>query len=261
MKLVILSDAKAKSGLKSEHGLSFYVEHDNIKILFDTGASDIFRDNARQLGIKLESVDMVVLSHGHFDHGDGLQYLDYTTLSCHPECFVKRYRKNGLDNIGLNLTKYEIQKRFNLQQFREPYQISNRTFFLGEIPRINEFEAKTTPFVKEGGTDDYVTDDSGLACVTEQGLVVLSGCAHSGICNMIEHAKNVSGIKRVKAVIGGFHLSSDDVQTSKTIEYLKRTNVEMVFPSHCTMEPALSRFHESFGHNEVLAGQEIIFDS
>lgn len=261
MKLLILSDAKAKNGYKSEHGLSYYVEHDNTRILFDTGASDIFLYNARKLGISLKSIDRVVLSHGHFDHGDGLQYLDPSTLICHPECFVKRYRKNGINNIGLNLSKSEIQKRFDLQQFREPYQISKRIFFLGEIPRVNEFEAKTTPFVKEGGAEDFVIDDSGLACVTEQGIVVISGCAHSGICNMIEHAKNITGINKVKAVIGGFHLSSDGMQTGKTIDYLKRNNVEMVFPSHCTMEPALSRFHESFGYNEVMTGQEITFDT
>jgi 7,8-dihydropterin-6-yl-methyl-4-(beta-D-ribofuranosyl)aminobenzene 5'-phosphate synthase len=203
---------------------------------------------------------MIVLSHGHFDHGDGLQYLKYATLSCHPECFVKRYRKNGLRNIGLSLSKYEIQKRFNLQQFREPYQLSEHIYFLGEIPRVNGFEAQTTPYIKEGGAEDFVIDDSGLACITKNGLVVVSGCAHSGICNMIEHAKKVTGVNRIKAVIGGFHLKSVHDQTLKTIEYMKRNKILQVFPSHCTLEPALSTFYQTFGHNEVLAGQEIIFE-
>jgi 7,8-dihydropterin-6-yl-methyl-4-(beta-D-ribofuranosyl)aminobenzene 5'-phosphate synthase len=260
MKLVVLSDIRAKKNLQAEHGLSFYIEFDKIKILFDAGASDIFLKNALKLSIALDTIDKVVLSHGHFDHGDGLQYLKYSTLYCHPECFVKRYRKNGLRNIGLSLSKHDIKKRFNLQQFREPYQLSEHTYFLGEIPRINDFEAQTTPYVKEGGAEDYVIDDSGLACVTEDGLVVVSGCAHSGICNMIEHAKEVTGVSKIKAVIGGFHLKSVLDQTLKTIEYMKQNQILLVFPSHCTMEPALSTFYKTFGYNEVMAGQEIFFE-
>ena len=145
MKLIVLSEAKSSNNLQSEHGLSFYIEYNHIKILFDTGASEVFRNNANELGVDLDKIDMVVLSHGHFDHGDGLRYLKYTTLCCHPDCFVKRYHKNGFRNLGLDLSKPEIQKRFNLQLFREPYQISKQVYFLGEIPRTNEFESKTTP--------------------------------------------------------------------------------------------------------------------
>jgi 7,8-dihydropterin-6-yl-methyl-4-(beta-D-ribofuranosyl)aminobenzene 5'-phosphate synthase len=161
----------------------------------------------------------------------------------------------------MDLSKPELQERFDLQTYREPYQISKKLFFLGEIPRINEFESQTTPYVLEGGAEDFVIDDSGLACITDKGLVVVSGCAHSGICNMIEHAINVTGVSEIRAVLGGFHLSRIDYRTGATIDYLKRRNVKQVLPSHCTMEPALSAFYKTFGRNVVMVGQEIVFDS
>ncbi|MCK5135264.1 MAG: MBL fold metallo-hydrolase [Bacteroidales bacterium] len=259
MKLIFLSDTKARQNFQSEHGLSFYIEGDQKKILFDTGASNVFLKNAEKLGLDLDSVDMVVLSHGHFDHGDGLQFIDQKTLICHPGCFVKRYRKHGSGNIGLALSKSEIQSKFDLSLSKESLQLSQHLFFLGEIPRINDFEARKTKFILEGGEEDFILDDSGLACITERGLVVISGCAHSGICNMIEHAKKVTGIRQVEAVIGGFHLKILDNQTHKTIKYLKETGASKVFPSHCTMDPALSLFYDEFGRNEVIAGTEIFF--
>ena len=104
-------------------------------------------------------------------------------------------------------------------------------------------------------------DDSGLACITGEGLIIVSGCAHSGICNMIEHAINVTGFSEIRAVIGGFHLSRIDYRTNATIDYLKRISAKQVMPSHCTMEPALSAFYKTFGKNVVMVGQELVFDS
>jgi len=258
MRLIVLSETKSRNGFESEHGLSYYIETDHSKFLFDTGASNIFRNNASKLNIDLYKIDYIVLSHGHFDHGDGLQFIENTALICHPECFIERYRKGGNRNIGLKLTQYEIQKRFDLQLFREPYEILKDIYYLGEIPRITDFESQITPYVTENGAEDFIIDDSGLAIITKGGLVIVSGCAHSGICNMIDHAINVTGISHIKVVIGGFHLKSIDYQTKKTIEYLKKKDIQQVMPSHCTIDPALSEFHKHFGKNEVLAGEEYV---
>jgi 7,8-dihydropterin-6-yl-methyl-4-(beta-D-ribofuranosyl)aminobenzene 5'-phosphate synthase len=259
MRLVVLSEAKAGKDLASEHGLSYYIEHDHKKILFDTGASDLFKSNARKLGIDLESIDLAVLSHGHFDHGDGLIHMGPVRLYSHPGSFVNRYRKNGFGNLGLNQTLEEIEKGFDLRLCWEPCRISEHIIFLGEIPRVNDFEAKSTPYVLENGDEDFVMDDSGLVCITEGGLVVISGCAHSGICNMITHAVKTTGIREIRAVIGGFHLKKIDTRTERTVEFLKTHNVQQVLPSHCTMEPALSLFYKEFGHNEVVVGQELLW--
>ena len=114
MKLTVLSDAKAMEGYGSEHGLSFLVEVDGKRILFDTGASDLYKRNAEKLGEDLAKIDTIALSHGHFDHGDGLQFIEGLPLVCHPGCFVKRYRESGGFYLGLALGEQEIRERFEL---------------------------------------------------------------------------------------------------------------------------------------------------
>jgi 7,8-dihydropterin-6-yl-methyl-4-(beta-D-ribofuranosyl)aminobenzene 5'-phosphate synthase len=260
MKIIVLSDAKALHGFGSEHGLSYLIEADRKNILFDTGASDVFMKNAGILGIDLTVIDAIVLSHGHFDHGDGLQFIDGKPLICHPGSFVRRYHEQGVGYIGLALTRADIEKKFELRTSAGPVQISEHLVFLGEIPRLNNFEARGTRYFLEGGEGDEIRDDSGLACITKSGLVVVSGCAHAGICNMVEHARKVTGMDHVEGVIGGFHLREINPQTRKTIQYFKRIGVRRVYPSHCTAEPALSRFHDEFGLNEVYAGGTIVFN-
>jgi len=246
-------------GFDSEHGLSFLIEVDQKMILFDTGASDLFRHSAAKLGIDLEKVDRIVLSHGHWDHGNGLEHMEDKRLICHPGCFDKRYRKSGEGYLGLSLSREEVAEKFELETFRRPIRLSKNLWFLGEIPRKNNFEAQSTKYRLEDGSDDYIMDDSGLAVITRRGLVIISGCAHSGICNMIEHARRITGIFKVAAVIGGFHLKANNIQTHKTIEYLENLGETQVHPSHCTLEPALGEFHGAFGKNEVLTGSQLVF--
>lgn len=250
---------RAMDGFESEHGLSFLLEVDQKKILFDTGASDLYKHSAARLGIDLEEVDRIVLSHGHWDHGNGLEYMEGKPLICHPGCFVKRYRKSGDTYLGLSLSKKELGDRFDLLTFRHPIRLTDHLWFLGEIPRKNNFEAKTTKYILEDGSDDFIMDDSGLVAITKKGLVVISGCAHSGICNMIEHARRVTGIFKVAAVIGGFHLKATNKQTHKTIEYLEKLEVPQVIPSHCTLEPALDLFRQTFGSPELRTGACLVF--
>jgi 7,8-dihydropterin-6-yl-methyl-4-(beta-D-ribofuranosyl)aminobenzene 5'-phosphate synthase len=245
-------------GFESEHGLSFLIEVDQHKILFDTGASDLYIRNATKLGIDLEEVDRIVLSHGHWDHGNGLEHIAGKRLICHPACFDKRFRKSGGGYLGLSLSREEVAKKFELETFRHPIKLSDHLWFLGEVPRRNDFEAKSTRYMLEDGRDDFILDDSGLAAITKNGLVIISGCAHSGICNMIEHARRITGIFEVAAVIGGFHLKANNRQTQKTIKYLEMLEVSRVLPSHCTLEPALGEFFGVFGKNEVLAGVRLI---
>lgn len=259
MTISVLSEVQALEGFGSEHGLSFLVETDQQNFLFDTGASDLFMQSAARLGKDLEEVDCIILSHGHWDHGNGLVYLKGKPLICHPACFVGRFRKSGHSYIGLSLSRQEAEERFELETFSKPVRLSAHLWYLGEIPRTNDFEAQSTRYILEDGTEDYILDDSGLAAITDGGLVVISGCAHSGICNMIEYARQVTGVRKVAAVIGGFHLQADNPQTRKTIEYLRQLKVEQVLPSHCTMDPALGLFRREFGSREVLTGACLAF--
>jgi len=254
MKLSVLTDNTAGGYFSAEHGLSYLIEYNDRKVLFDTGHSDIFIRNAELLNINLDEVEIVVLSHGHWDHGNGLKYLKNKKLICHPNSFIKRYRKNDNINIGLELTHDELQKQFEVIKSRKPYPISDKIIFLGEIPRLNSFEAKTTMFIDEEQNDDFVIDDSAIAIIINDELIVISGCSHSGICNIVEYAKSVTNLEKVKAVFGGFHLKKVDRQTLETINYFKKNNIKHIYPSHCTELPALAAFYNEFKIEQIKTG-------
>lgn len=260
MKLTVLTENVAGGKFRAEHGLSYLIEYNYKTILFDTGHSDVFRQNSDLLGISLDKVvDFIVLSHGHWDHGDGLRFIENKTLITHPNAFIKRSRKHGSLNIGLALDKAALQKKFNLLTSAKPYQISESILFLGEIPRTNNFESQTTDFVDENGAADFVPDDSALAIIQDKSLIIVSGCAHSGICNICEYAKKVTGISTISAVIGGFHLKQANDQTRKTIAYFKREQISRIIPSHCTDLPALSAIYSEFKFAQLKTGQILNF--
>ena len=265
MKLSVLTENTASEKVCSEHGLSYYIEHD-INILFDTGHSDVFLQNAKKLYIDIGKIETVVLSHGHWDHGDGLRFISNKKLICHPGVFQKRYRKGGDlpagrqgENIGLELQMNELKDKFDVVSSRKPYPISKNIIFLGEIPRLNSFESKTTSFALENNIDDFILDDSGLVINLENEIIIISGCAHSGICNMIEYAKKVTGINKIRAVIGGFHLKYNNQQTQETIKYLKSQDIKEIYPSHCTELPALAVIHNEFNIKQLKSGMELDF--
>ncbi len=258
MKLTVLTENIAGGHFMAEHGLSYFIEYEKQKILFDTGHSDVFLKNAEKLGINIcQEIETIVLSHGHWDHGDGLKYLEKKTLLSHPAAFIKRYRKNDMSTIGLTLSKNQLEKKFSLITSDKPYKISDNIIFLGEIPRLNDFEAQTTDFINEKGEPDFVWDDSALAVIQYNELIIITGCSHAGICNITEYAKRVCGINNVKAIIGGFHLKYNNLQTKKTIQYLKTQNVKNIYPSHCTELEALSALYHEFGIQQVKTGMII----
>ncbi len=255
MKIYILTDNVAGGKFQAEHGLSYLIETEDKKILFDTGHSDLFLKNAELLGLNIDKeVDTLVLSHGHWDHGDGLKYLNNKKLITHPGSFIRRFRKKDLSPIGLSLSKQSLLKKFQIEETTKPLMIAKNLFFLGEIPRLNDFESLSTTFSDDFSNDDFVTDDSAVAAVENNEIIVITGCSHSGICNITEHAKKVTGINKVKAVIGGFHLKYDDEQTQKTIEYMRENGIDLVYPSHCTELPALSAFYKVFHNPAVKTG-------
>lgn len=255
MELKVLTENKAGANFLAEHGLSYIVTINGEPILFDTGHSNTFLKNASKLGINIHNeVNTVVLSHGHWDHGNGLQHIHNKTIITHPESFVRRYRKNDHSPIGLSFSKEEMCKSHELIERTNPFQVTDNLLFLGEIPRLTAFENQTTPFELENGNDDFVRDDSALVATENNELVVITGCSHSGICNICEHAKKVTRIEKIKAVIGGFHLKHKNKQTLETIKYFKENKVKNILPSHCTDLPALSAFYEEFNIHEVKTG-------
>lgn len=243
VKIVILNDTRNsnKDKFENDDGFSAYIEIENNKILFDAGPSEKFMKNAEKLGIDLNQVNTIVLSHGHYDHGDGLKYFNNKVeFIAHPNCTLKRWWKDDHSHYsGIQLTKEELENKYNVHFTKEPYKINQNTYYLGEITR--KYPVQLKKWVLENGENDDVLDDSGMVINTENGIIVIAGCSHSGICNIVEQAKKVSNNSKVLAVIGGFHLREVDENTNKVIDYMKN-NVKEVILAHCTADSVCNKF-------------------
>ena len=253
MKLTVLIDNNTliDRNFLGEPGVSYLIETDDKKILFDVGYSDAFIVNARKLSIDLLSVNFIVLSHGHLDHTWGLvplvrlytdlifegQNVNKPTLVTHPLSLSSK-KIGDLPEIGTLIPKNKLAGYFNLKLSREPVYLTERLVYLGEIERTNDFEAKK-PMGKtlDGGIekDDFLIDDSALAYKSPEGLIIITGCSHSGICNIVEYARKVCGDDRVVDIIGGFHLlNPSKEQMNGTIEYMISLHPASVHACHCT---------------------------
>jgi len=151
------------------------------------------------------------------------------TLLAHPDIFLPK--KIGNDTIGCKLDPKEIKYFFNLQLSTKPAWLTEKLVFLGEIARKNA--GKVMRNLAE--QDDYILDDSALAYKSEQGLVLVTSCSHSGICNITNYAKNVCNETKIADIIGGFHLlNPNKEQMDGTLNYLKNSHVKQIHPCHCT---------------------------
>lgn len=261
MKLTVLTDntTRIDAYYLGEPGVSYYLEDGEEKILFDTGYSDIYLHNADLLGIDLTKLSAIVFSHGHDDHTRGLLYFPETerkiTVYGHPGVLEQK-RCDGLP-IGMPMERAELEQRFTLRLSREPVQLSERLTYLGEIPRTVEFEGKEPigeRFDGERWQPDYMMDDSALAYRGEEGLWIIAGCSHAGICNIIDYAKKLCGDDRICGVIGGFHLLEMTPRVGKTAAYLKSIKPKHLCPCHCTSFHARAAIHACVPVEEVCVG-------
>ena len=253
MKLTVLIDNNSfiDRYFLAEPGVSYIIETEGKKILFDVGYSNAFILNAQKMFINLWDIDYVVLSHGHLDHTWGLFSLIqlYTeglieklplkrpTLITHPLTFSTR-KFNELSEIGSLISEEKISVHFNSKFSKEPVFLTEKLVFLGEIERINKFEAKNpigTIVIDGIEKDDFIIDDSALAYKSANGLVIITGCSHAGICNIVEYAKKVCREERIVDIIGGFHLQNPSIeQLQGTIDYMKSLCPSSVHACHCT---------------------------
>lgn len=256
MRITVLNDNRIDCDeLKCEHGLSLLIETSESKILFDAGQSDIFLNNSKKLGESLNDIDAIVLSHGDYDHGNGLKYLNIDTrvnLYVHPDAFNYRVSKRSGNYGGLSQTKEELLEKYNVICSKEFTKISDDVYFLGEIKKYNSFEVGGLPMVDKDNKEYKHSDDSGIVIKTNKGLVVVSGCSHSGICNTVEYAKEMMKEDKVYAVVGGFHLKEDNERVRKTIDYFKENNVQKVLLAHCTTDEVCDVFLKEMPRETVV---------
>ncbi len=233
IQLTVLMENHAKEPMESEHGLAFLVEGIH-SVLFDTGASGAFARNAERLGKDLDHVDLVTLSHGHWDHTGGLGRLKGKRLLCHPKALDGKFRRRDGSTNGLAYPPVRLKQDFDCLFRKEPYWINQELLFLGEIPRRHEQEQPSEAFVNGEGRTDMMPDDSAMVMRTSEGLVLLTGCAHAGLINMLDYAMEVTHRKDFVAVVGGFHLLQWDERAKWTTDALEERGVQHLYTGHCT---------------------------
>ena len=232
-----------------EPGVSFFIEIDGKKVLFDVGYSDAFLTNALKAGIELKDIDFIILSHGHLDHTWGLPHLiqyiqekniknaKKATLLTSPATFTSRKIKKSRE-IGPNMTADSLSEFFELTLSASPVFITENLVYIGEIPRVTSFEADKPLGKIVSGQDekpDFLLDDSALVYRSKSGLVIITGCSHSGICNLLEYAKKVMNDDRILDIVGGLHLlEPSKSKLSGTLDYLKELNPKVMHACHCT---------------------------
>lgn len=242
----------------AEWGFSAWIEHGEARILFDTGFSDVWRRNADTAGIDLHSVDTVALSHFHSDHSRGLLFHPFTDrkrLVLHPRVLTSlldpwmEEADKKLPHAYGEIEKV-IRRDFDIVATRDPYEIAPDAFFLGQVPRVTCFERGCY-------YDDPMEDDTALAFRTDQGAVVVTGCSHSGICNICIHAREVTG-QQLHMVIGGFHLvHPEKPAVDETIEWFRAERIPHLLPVHCVSFDIQARFQSVFGYDRPGAGSLI----
>ncbi len=273
MKLTVLCDNYTiiDRYLLGEPALSFYLEDEQNSILFDTGYSDVFVKNAKNLGIDLSRTPLIALSHGHNDHTRGLsvlaenQLLKDKTILAHPAALWPKYVQHAdfKEDIGAPYTKAELEQYCALHLSSEPVQISPNLWFLGEIPRYFEFENKgiahSFTICNDTIEPDTLLDDTALIYTGSDGLTIITGCSHSGICNICKYAQEKFHAPIVR-IIGGFHLFDVDDRLHHTIDYLESLQLKELYPCHCVSLAAKITMAQKLPVHEVGTGDIYVWE-
>ena len=257
------SQSSAKPHLKSKHGLSFLIQakigDDKVTVLMDAGpSSETLLHNVDAMGVNLEDVDVISLSHGHYDHTGGLlealkRMKKRVPVIGHPTVFEPKLSlMPHLRLIGAPFKVSDVEAVGGVPLLAaDPVKIADGIATTGEVPRTTAFETVRGFWAVHNRKflEDIMLDDQSLVIdVENKGLVVVAGCAHSGIINTIKHAQKITDNSRVYAVLGGFHLwNAENKRIQATVDELEKLDPKFVGPCHCTGKKAIKKIAEAFG--------------
>lgn len=276
----LIENNSSNEKLKSEHGLSLYIETDEHKILFDTGKTDLFIHNAKELNINLQEVDIVVISHGHYDHIGGLIHFlksnEKAKVFLKKEIFDYQYfaiRNKQKKNISYSTDLFDYKDRFVFLE--SAFNSIDNLYFIATIDKIyplpkgnkilyKQYESK---LIKDDFQHELV-----FAINSTNGLIVFCGCAHNGILNTISTVQRFLINKKIKTVIGGFHLIDSnefvETETDKEIEFIAKelnqiSNGVDYYTGHCTGNNAFNVLFSELGTDlqRLEMGNEILLNT
>jgi len=255
--VVLVENIASRDDLVAEHGLSVWIEANGLRFLFDTGQGGALVRNAEALGIALKSADAVLLSHGHYDHTGGLAHVldrqDPPALHIHPAAVEPKYSRGAggpVRDVGMPLKVRDfVRSAPGLRWTVGPTEVCPGLFLTGPVPRRNSFEDTGGPFFSDEQcrVPDALTDDQAAFMDTPEGLVVVLGCAHSGVINTLRYIRDLGWRAPIRAVMGGMHLlNAGRERMDRTAEALKEFEIGQLFPAHCTGREATGRLSREF---------------
>lgn len=252
MKLTLLTENNSLfcKFFLAEHGFSGYIEDGGLKILYDTGYSDVFIKNAEKMGLDLTAIDYLILSHGHYDHTGGVKHLiDYyeakgvsrkpVLLFTDPEILLKKYNFEIEEDQGMDVDLETLEKYFDVQVVEGVKKLTPNLYYLGKASRENSFESRIPQVAKKlkdgQWVDDMVEEDAQLAYLHADNQVsVITGCSHSGVCNIMAYAKKVTKADKINTVIGGLHLQDPPKDLLEaTMDFVRQEKIDTFYACHC----------------------------
>ena len=256
MKATVLVDNIKCGDIKGEWGLSIYIENNEKNILLDVGASPLFAENAKKLGLSIEKVDAAVLSHAHYDHSDGMKKFFeenkaakfYLRNSAKENCYFKKFFIKKYIGIPKKILS-DYENRFVFE--KGDAEIFNGVWLVGhKTPNLSSIGKRENMYRKEenGWVPDDFSHEQSLVVETEKGLVVFNSCSHGGAVNIINEVKETFPEKNVYALIGGFHLfNKSAAEVREVAKGILKTGIQYVCTGHCTKEKAFAVLKEELG--------------
>ena len=265
--ITLIVDNEAPAGLLAEHGFAAWIDTGEECFLFDTGQGSALVPNCRTLGVDLNRACALILSHGHYDHSGAVDAFlainphapilhghgaTARRFSCHPQQPARQ--------IGMAETIRQALARLPPERYSvldAPRYLRPGFGITGPVPRQTAFEDTGGPFfLDEYKTQpDPIDDDLSLWFETAGGLVIVSGCCHSGLVNTVRHVQQISGISRVRGIIGGLHLlNAGPERLDATLGFLRACTPDFLLPCHCTGASVVDRLRSEFGEAVVKSG-------